>query len=190
MAEELIPVEVTARTSGGGTPCWMVTYQLADGRIHGHVFPQETLEWRMAEYGLDSIDEALDVVLHEPWAITPSEPWLIPADAATRAGMVVRVKGPVVDYEPIALHNADSIDDARTAHRIRIADAKTRVHVVPPKGKPDPLDTIRQRHGVTDDGIRNKATLVDTARHANRGEAPTPQPDIIFDPEARLRTLT
>lgn len=190
MAEELIPIEVAERTSGGGTPCWVVTYQLADGRMHGHVFPQATLEWRMAEYGLDGIDEALDVVLHEPWAITPSEPWLIPADAATRQGMVVRTRGPAVDYEPIALHNADSIDDARTAHRIRIADAKNRVHVVPPDGKPDPLDIIRQRHGVTEEGVQEKAALVDTVRRANRGEAPQPQPDIIIDPEARQRART
>lgn len=190
MAEELVPIEVAERTSGSGTPCWMVTYRLTDGSTHGHVFPQETLEWRMAEYGLDSIDEALDVVLHEPWAITPSEAWLIPADAATRQGMVTRVKGPAVDYEPIQLHNADTIDDAREAHRVRIADAKTRVHVVKPKGKPDLLDVIRARHGVTDDGIREKAALVDEARRAYRGELPQPKPDIIRDPEAHRRART
>ncbi|MEV0220902.1 hypothetical protein [Streptomyces sp. NPDC050704] len=188
-AEELTPVDVTTRTSGAGTPCWMVTYQLADGRMHGHAFPQETLEWRVAEYGLDTIDEALDVVLHEPWAITPSEVWLIPADAATRQGMVIRARGPVVDYEPIVLRNADSIEDARTAHRMRIADAKTRVHVVPPKGKPDPLDVIRQRHGVTGEGVQEKAALVDAVRRAERGEAPAPQPDIILDPDARRRRI-
>ena len=190
MAEELVPIDVAERTSGSGTPCWMVTYQLADGRTHGHVFPQATLEWRMAEYGLDTVDEALDVVLHEPWAITPSEAWLIPADAATRQGMVTRARGPAVDYEPIQLHNADSIDDAREAHRMRIADAKTRVHVVKPKGKADLLDVIRDRHGVTDDGIREKAALVDAARRAHRGELPQPTPDIDLDPEGRRRTRT
>lgn len=190
MAEELTPIEVTARSSGAGTPCWMVTYQLADGRTHCHVFPQSTLEWRMAEYGLETVDEALDIVLHEPWAITPSEAWLVPADAAARQGMVTRVRGPVVDYEPIQLHNADSIDDARAAHRLRIADAKTRVHVVKPKGKDDPLDTIRARHGVTADGVREKAALVDAARRAHRGELPTPKPEIVLDPEARQRTRT
>jgi hypothetical protein len=190
MAEELTPIRVTEWMSGGGVPCWRVAHQRPDGRIHEHVFPQTTLEWRMAEYGLPTIDEALDVVLHEPWAIDPADQMLARDDAATRQGMVTRVKGPVVDYEPTRLHNADSIDDAREAHRIRIADAKARVHVVPPKGKPDPLDTIRARHGVTDAGVREKAALVDAARRAYRGEAPTPQPDIVFDPEAHQRTRT
>jgi hypothetical protein len=150
---------------------------------HGHVFPQSTLEWRMAEYGLDSIDEALDVVLHEPWAITPSEAWLIPADAATRQGMVTRTKGSAVDYEPIQLHNADSIDDAREAHRMRIADAKTRVHIVKPKGKTDPLDAIRARHGVTDDGSARRPPSLMQSGAPTAADSLSPSPTSSSTPK-------
>lgn len=154
-----------------GAQIWMVSARKPDGTIHAHAFPPAAIEWRMAEYGLDTVDDALDMVLHEPWATDPLDPLQARDDAAVRQGMVVRAPGPGVDYEPIRLHNADSIDDARTAHRIRIADAKTRVTVKPPKGKPDPLDIIRARHGVTDEGLRQKAALVDATRRSHRGEA-------------------
>lgn len=189
MAEEITPVQVTEWTTGSGTPCWRVTHQRPDGSMHGHVFPQSTLEWRVAEYGLDSIDEALDIVLHEPWATDPADPMQARDDAAVRVGMVVRKNGPAVDYEAIALHSADSIEDAREAHRIRIADAKTRVHVVPPKGQPDPLDIIRARHGVTDAGVQEKAAFVDAIRRSLRGETVRPPEDILVDPDTHQRAM-
>lgn len=171
-----------------GQPIWLVSMQKPDGTIHCHAFPPSAVEWRMAEYELGNVDEALDIVLHEPFATNPADPLQARDDAAVRAGMVVRAPGPALDYEPITLHSADTIKDARDAHRIRISDAKTRVQVKAPKGKPDPLDAIRQ-YGVTDEGLRQKATLVDAARRSVRGEAPMPQPDIIFDPEVRHRGM-
>jgi hypothetical protein len=179
--------DVTQGATASGTPYWMVSMLKPDGTIHAHAFPPSTIEWRMAEYQLDTVTEALDMVLHEPWATDPLDPLQARDDAAVRQGMVVRMPGPVVDYEPIRLHNADTIDDARTAHRIRIADAKTRVTVKPPKGKPDPLDTIRVRHGVTSDGLAAKAAHVDAARRAYRGEAIPGETSIIPNPEARQR---
>lgn len=161
-------------TNGQGTPIWIVAMLKPDGTIHCFAFPPSAIEWRMAEYELDTIDEALDMVLHEPWATSPMDQLKARDDSATRVGMVVRTPGPVEDYEPIRLHNADTIDDAREAHRLRIADAKTRVHVKPPKGKADPLDAIRSRHGVTEEGLRLKTALVDAARRGVRGE---PVPD-------------
>lgn len=180
---------VDAATTMQGTPIWMVSMRTPDGTIHAHAFPPAAIEWRMAEYGLDSVDEALDVVLHEPWATDPLDPLHARDDAAVRQGMVVRARGPVIDYEPIRLHNAETISDARTAHRIRIADAKTRTRVTPPKGKTDPLDVIRAQHGVTDEGLRQKTALVDAARRAVRGETVPPEPDILFDPQAHQRTV-
>jgi len=154
---EVVAAEATATMQG--TPIWMVSMQKPDGGIHCHAFPPSTIEWRMAEYGLDSVAEALDIVLHEPYAIDPSDPFGAIVDPAAKAGA-----------EPIRLHNAPTITEARAAHRVRIADAKTRVRVTPPKGKPDPLDAIRQRHGVTERGLREKAALVDAARRSVRGE--------------------
>lgn len=162
-----------ATTNGQGTAIWLVSMRKPDGTVHCHAFPPAAIEWRMAEYQLDTVDEALDIVLHEPWATDPLDPLRARDDVAAKAGMVVRGPGSAVGYEPIRLHNADNIADAREAHRLRIADAKTRVQVRPPKGKPDPLDAIRQ-HGVTKQGLRIKTALVDAARCGVRGE-PVPE---------------
>ncbi|MFE4671123.1 hypothetical protein [Streptomyces sp. NPDC056723] len=190
MAEEWTSWSVAEWTSGGGMACWKVQSQRPDGTTHIHVFPQSTLEWRMAEYGLETVDEALDMVLHEPFATDPADPLLARDDAALRVGMVTRLPGTVEDYDTIRLHNADTIADAREAQDIRVADVKTgRVRIVPPEGEPDPLDIIRQRHRCTDDGIREKAALVDAARRAYRGEALPPADDIILDTAAHERPL-
>jgi hypothetical protein len=167
---EVLAAEAT--TTAQGTPIWMVSMRKPDGSVHCHTFPPSTIEWRMAEYAFDTIDEALDVVLHEPWAVDPTDPMQTHADPAAKAGMSVRRPGTAAP-EPVRLHNAASVADARAAHRLRIADAKTRVTVQPPKGKPDPLDAIR-RHGVTEDGLRLKTALVDAARCGVRGE-PLPE---------------
>lgn len=164
-----------ATTTASGAPIWMVSMRKPDGSIHCHVFPPSIIEWRMAEYGLDSVDEALDIVLHEPYAVDPLDSFRASAgrDPATQAGMTVRLAGKGA-AEPVRLHNAPTIADAREAHRLRIADAKTRVHVKPAKGKPDPLDAIRQQHHVTEEGLRIKAALVDAARCGVRGQ-PIPE---------------
>lgn len=160
--------------NGQGLPIWLVSMVKPDGSVHCHAFPPAAIEWRMAEYGLDTVDEALDVILHEPFATSPTDPLKARDDAAVRAGMVVRVPGAAEDYEPIRLHNADAIGDARDAHRLRIADAKKRVHVKPPRGGRDPLDAVREQHGVTEEGLRLKTILVDAARRGMRGE-PVPE---------------
>lgn len=164
--------EVGMTTNGQGAHTWLVSLLKPDGTIHCHAFPPSAIEWRMAEYQLDSIDEALDMVLHEPWAVDPMDTFQKLPDPAAQAGMVTRLPGRASD-EPVRLHNAPTITDAREAHRLRIADAKTRVQVKAPKGKPDPLDVIRQ-HGVTERGLRIKTALVDAARCGVRGE-PVPE---------------
>ncbi|MFI6854479.1 hypothetical protein [Streptomyces sp. NPDC050416] len=179
---------VEATTTAQGTPIWMVSMRKPDGSIHAHTFPPSTIEWRMAEYGLDSVDEALDIILHEPWATDPTDPIAGREDPAVRAGMTVLQAG-AATAEPIRLHNAPTIADAREAHRLRIADAKTRIRITPPKGKQDPLDIIRQQHGVTGEGLRQKAALVDSVRRAMRGEPAPRNADIVIDPEAHTRTV-
>ncbi|MFE8961736.1 hypothetical protein [Streptomyces iakyrus] len=176
-----------ATTTAQGTPIWLVSMRKPDGSIHAHAFPPSTIEWRMAEYGLDTVDEALDIILHEPWAADPTDPILGRQDPAMKAGMTVQRAGAAA--EPIRLHNAPTIADAREAHRLRIADAKTRIRITPPKGKQDPLDLIRQQHGVTSEGLRQKAAFVDSVRRAVRGEQAARTPDIIVDPESRTRIV-
>lgn len=168
-----------------GTPCWQVSMLKPDGVIHGHIFPQSILEWRVAEYELDTPDEALDFVLHEPWATDLSDPSQLRDDAAVKAGLVVRRVSPFVDYEPIHLFSTQNVADVRSAHRIRITDAKARVSVVPPEHTSDPLDMIRENHGVTPDGIGVKQALVAKARRAHMGLPEKLSNRIIFDPEAK-----
>lgn len=172
--DEYVVQSAEKMTNGQGTSIWLVSMLKPDGTIHCHALPPAAIEWRMAEYGLDSVDEALDILLHEPFATSPMDPLKAREDAAFRVGMVVRMPGPVEGYEPIRLHNADTISDARAAHRLRIADAKSRVQVRPPSGEADPLDAIRQQHGVTEEGLRLKTALVDSARCGLRGE-PVPE---------------
>jgi hypothetical protein len=179
---------VEATATAQGTPIWMVSMRKPDGTIHAHSFPPSTIEWRMAEYGLDSVDEALDIILHEPWAADPTDPMQAREDPAALVGMTVLQAGAAA-AEPIRLHNAPTIADAREAHRLRIADAKTRIRITSPKGQQDPLDIIRQQHGVTGEGLRQKAALVDTARRAVRGETTPHKPDIVIDPEAHVRPV-
>jgi hypothetical protein len=178
--------EVT--TTAQGTPIWMVSMRKPDGTLHCHTFPTSTIEWRMAEYGLDTVDEALDIILHEPYATDPTDPIQGRQDPAAKVGMTVLRAGTAA-AEPISLHNAPTIADAREAHRLRIADAKTRILITPPKGKQDPLDIIRQQHGVTGEGLRQKAALVDSVRRAVRGEPAPRNADIVIDPESHTRTV-
>lgn len=153
---EVLTAEATATAQG--TPIWMVSMRKPDGSIHCHTFPPSAIEWRMAEYGLTDVDEALDVILHEPY---------LPDgrgrdDAAVRVGLVTSTRP---DAEAITLFNAASTADARAAHLARIADVKAaRVRVAASGKGADPLDTVRRNHRVTPTGIREKRELVDVAR--------------------------
>lgn len=173
MDYEIESVEAVSKPQGDWV--WRVDMRKPDGSLHCHAFPPKAIEWRMAEYALNSVDEALDMLLHEPYAVDPLDRFRDAAsrDPAARAGMTVRLAGKAA-AEPVRLHNAPTIADAREAHRLRIADAKTRVRVRPPKGKKDPLDVIREQHGVTEEGLRVKTALVDAARCGVRGE-PIPE---------------
>lgn len=99
-----------------GLHCWRVSYASDDDSPPVvHLFPESTLAWRAAEYGLDPTDTAalLDIVLHEPFIPVPDpEP--------------VRLVGqePAKKAAPVHLYNAPTIADARTAHLARIADVQ------------------------------------------------------------------
>lgn len=148
---------VTERTRGS-SPRWAVHMVDQDGAGSGLVFPHETLEWRAAEYGLTDVTEILDMVLHEPHL--PDAPDR--DDAAVRAGLVTST---APDAEPITLFNAPSTADALAAHRLRIADAKASRAQVHPSGKgADPLDVIRERHGIDPARMRAKREAVDEHR--------------------------
>lgn len=85
---------------GGDTRFWMVTTEVG-GELIPHAFPEDTLEWRAAEYGIDPADmeTLLEVVLYEPHLT--HDP-----------------------YDPDLLDVAETVDKARTHHLARIGQLR------------------------------------------------------------------
>ncbi|GAA3145020.1 hypothetical protein GCM10010466_40130 [Planomonospora alba] len=56
--------------TSGRIPFWVITYQVpesvADDGTVTYYLPKAALEHRVAEYGLDSVEEALEIALYEP----------------------------------------------------------------------------------------------------------------------------
>jgi hypothetical protein len=170
MPAEEYEVEAVMETFGKDeTPLWRVIFKKPDGTYHDYIFPQSTLEWRAAEYDIDPEDtEALlDIVLHEPFKapINKDDPALA---AGYVSPAVLASKGTRIgDLEATTLFNAETVQDAREAHLLRIQHAKqNRVKIVPPKakGKKDPLDKIRDKHKTRDSQVENKRVAVTKAR--------------------------
>lgn len=160
------------------TPCWYVDAQRPDGSVRRHVFPKSTLAWRAAEYGIDPADTGtlLDIVLHEHFAPHPDNPLTAADDPVLAAGLfsraaVSRGMTRAGDLVPTTLYTAETTEQAREAHLMRIAHAKTEVvHIQAPKGRGrDPLDTIRAA-GVDRSTVAEFETRVDEHRRRLRGE--------------------
>lgn len=109
-----------------------------------HVFPYDTLEWRAAEYGITDTSTLLDIVLAEPYL--SEEDWTGPR-----------------------LHDADTIDDARSAHVSRCAKAKLRHRMsTRDKAKHDDLDRLKRESVLNPEAIWLKQQLVGRARDEHR----------------------
>lgn len=121
---------------------WRVAQTINDKPILC-VFPEDTLEWRAAEYGIDPNDTAtlLDIVL--------TEPFLTPEDWAN---------GPT-------LYDADTIDDARTAHIARCAAVKLR-HRISTREKNSPVSRVRDESPMNPEAIALKTQYVAQRRNA------------------------
>lgn len=154
MADEYEITDVGEMLPNPDHPCFYATARMPDGRLHQHVFPISTFEWRAAEYGLDDPAEILDIILHErhrPRINHDDRVSLVnPAKKAAKAG-----------EEPVTLWTATSTAEAREAHRKAIADIKTKTRIVDPSGY---LIHILARHGMDPDRIREKAQKVDVNR--------------------------
>lgn len=181
--------ELTEYYPNPHTPCWLVeTRRSDDGNLHRHIFPKATLAYRAAEYGIDpaDTDTLVDIVLHEPFAPSPDDPYTAADDPAPAAGLLspataARGTAAVGDLVPTTLANAKTIEKAREAHLLRIQYAKTHVaKVTSPKGKPDPLAPIRSSTVDRDLVARHTAWVAERRAHI-RGEGRTPRPDIVLD---------
>lgn len=128
-----------------GVDCWQVITRAADGHGLTHLFPKATLEWRAAEFGIDpdDVDALLDAVLHEAFIDDVED-------------------GPATDI--LAARNTS---EAQQSHAVRIAAVKAsreQIDLDRKSGKTSPLDVIRQRPGISMEGVRAKRELVDISR--------------------------
>lgn len=168
---------------------WHITYQSASGEVRHHVFPKNTLDWRAAEYGIDPGDTAtlLDIVLHEPFAPHPDDPITGADDPVAAAGLLspaVASRGAASpgDLVSTTLYTAESTEQAREAHLLRIQHAKVnRARVSAPKGRKDPLAPIRQR-GVDPERVAVLADQVNRLRRRLKGER-VPDRDALSLPQ-------
>ncbi len=188
---------VTERLGSEGVPVWRVRTADAAGAIHEHIFPHVTLTWRAAEYGIDPTDTAtlLDIVLHEPFLPDLDDPDEAAKDPAAKAGLTVparRANGRIREGDPIParLQNAVTIDDARTAHLLRIAEIKKQRRVGSPERGQNPLRPILDT--VVDPAqVAEFTNRVDQSRRRLRGERipRAQQPAIPADDTAVRRAL-
>lgn len=146
MAEKWTVQEVRARVVGGA-PCWQVRMIRPDGMPCVHVMPQNILEWRAAEYGIDPVDTdtLLEIVLHEPHMLVTEETEDQPARYAD--------DGP-------ALKEAVSTAAARTAHLARVKACPVRIDV----RSQTALAPVRAAHKPDMARIRAMREAVDTSR--------------------------
>lgn len=190
-------------------PCWYVDTERPDGSQRRHVFPKTTLAWRAAEYGIDpaDTDTLLDIVLHEGFAPHPDNPLTAAADPVLAAGLLSPARASrgttrAGDLVPTTLYNAETTEQAREAHLMRVTHAKTEVvRIEGGKGaRGDLLAPIREA-GVDRVAVEVFAARVDEHRRRQRGERipryadPTPpapdgvdrRPDVNRDSKEAVR---
>lgn len=145
-----------------GVEGWDIIQRTPDGSLRAHAIPKVALEWRAAEYGLESVDEIFDILLHEAYVgygiVTPPSTMnsVIKSDTPPK-------KSRVAAEVPLpGLYEAKSTQEARDAHRERIAKVKTdTIRVTDPQGL---LSYITANPEMDSDSIREKRERVDTQR--------------------------
>ncbi len=119
-------IEVSEILVSRRTPGWQVVMNKPDGSRHGHVFPKMAMAARSIEYGIDVEDEELlwDIVIHEPYMLREG----VDGDPVMAAGLVVPdlIGNPV----PISCYSADSLQEAKAAHLIRLEHCKSELVTV------------------------------------------------------------
>lgn len=206
LGEGYVLAEVQEGTVGSDKiAVWHVIYDKPDGTKHQHTIPKVAVNWRMAEYELENVDEAIDWVLYEPWAVDPNADRQPRPDPAMRAGLM-KVTPLGEPDEPVTLFTADTIDDAREAQRIRIQEAKERAAVVIPepqgdarsKAVVDPVQVMRDTHTVSVEDVQEKRLRVRALRQGmglDLDKPPAweelvknrPEPKLPFDPSLTAR---
>jgi len=157
MTEEWKIVDVLSGELAPNVNGWQVLMQKPDGSFWAHAIPRVVLEWRVAEYGTDDLDEILDLVLHESYAEPDSEPIKMVSVTQSNAKQKRAVKSSLP-----TLFEATSTKEALDAHRERIGRVKAdKVQVTDPKSL---LSHIKADNGMNPASVRDKRELVDTLR--------------------------
>ena len=182
MAYEFVIQGVTETLIGGELrhPAWRVDYikpdigienHWFDGGIHNQHIPKAAMEWRMAEYDFPTVEEAMDLLIHEPWMASVINLPETESDMMRAAPSIMRtveVDG-ILEEEPITLYNAERREDATKAIRTRLSVVKKRIQVVSANVTrktvsgalvKDPLDVMRTTHRVTRAGVEEKRSFV------------------------------
>lgn len=138
--DEVIEFEV------GETPCWQINLRRPDGNIVAHVMPQDILDIRAAEFGIDpgDVDQLMDIILHEEH---------VPRVEDAKTGPRFADGGPT-------LMTAKSTKEAREAHLARCKKASIRIDV---KGH-RALTEIRRDRRPDEKRIQTVKERVDTTR--------------------------
>lgn len=147
-----------------GTEFWGFRMERPDGNIHMHFIPDDAVEWRAAEYGIDP-EEGIDMILmmllqerHLPDLTTEDG---IKQDPAFKAGFVVdnldqrSVLG-IGDSAPVTLFNTNDVALARDAQMVRIAHIEANVarYVVHEEATEDPFEKFKTEYQIDHDLVR------------------------------------
>jgi hypothetical protein len=195
---------VTEYTLHNGVECWVVGLVNERGQKYPYQFPKFAVEQRIAEYDLDPTDiaGAIDIILHEPHIPDPTDSVNFATDAAAKKGMMaasVKARGAIKRGQQVPLHlgNAPDRATAKAAHQARVDEVKSRITFNSGKGKgllskgdtTDPLKTILDNHGVTDEGLSARTSYVKWLMAAGQGKVDRTNQRFIQTPGAHPVTI-
>ncbi|MFI7705522.1 hypothetical protein [Nonomuraea sp. NPDC049480] len=156
MAVEQWRITEVCEVSGPDEDAWLITYEPVDGdagaRFVSYV-PKEAIEVRAAEYGLASVDEALEVILYAPL--------LAPAHAAGELDMPVPA---LVDVETARAQVTEQLATCKEKYgRVVTATAAAGAGRAAKTKAADPLQVIRDQTRI--DPIRTATIRMEMDRY-------------------------
>lgn len=147
-----------------GQRLWMVSVEKDTGNgpeVVSHVFPEDTLEWRAAEYGIDpaDTDTLLEMVLYEAH-LTDEDPasthplYISATREEARAAQLARIQ---------AVKGAGKVRGVRGRSQHRGADP-AKVKILLESGVDDPVAVIKRESPIHAEVIALKRERVERAR--------------------------
>lgn len=163
MPEEYVCKSISEVFSpGSAEPLLMFSQQKPDGSMHHYMVPKHTMAARAIEYDMDPVedfDDLLDIVLHEPFVDEDDID-----DPAVAEGYATEVAGRRVAAN---LWTAETIQDAREAHLLRVQKAKrerTQVTI-----SPDLVDKVKSSSGLGRPKVRGLMSAAEPVHPALDG---------------------